>query len=51
MAVKMAKQLQKLFGGGGGASKGVGTGLKLLGAAAVLGYGIKASMYTGKSHK
>ena len=45
----MAKQLQKLFGGsgGGGAPKGVGLGLKLLGTAAVLGYGLKASMYTG----
>lgn len=44
---KMAKQLQKMFGGG--APRGVGTGLKLLGAAALVGIGISQSMYTGKT--
>lgn len=45
----MAKQVQKLFGGGGGGvPRGAGLGLKLLGAAAVVGIGINQSMYTGE---
>lgn len=46
----MAKQVQKLFGGGGGGMpRGAGLGAKLLGAAALIGYGITQSMYTGQS--
>lgn len=44
----MAKQLQKLFGGGSGAPRGLGLGIQLIGAAAVIGYGVKSSLYTGK---
>ena len=46
----MAKQVQKLFGGGsgGGLPRGAGLGMKLLGAAALVGIGINQSMYTGK---
>ncbi len=44
----MAQQLQKLFQSGGGIPKGTGVGLQLLGAAAVIGYGISQSMYTGR---
>lgn len=43
----MAKQLQKMFGGSG-MPRGTGLGLKLLGAAALVGIGISQSMYTGK---
>ena len=43
----MAKQVQKLFGGGGGMPRGASLGMKLLGTAAVIGYGISKSMYTG----
>ena len=46
----MAKQVQKIFGGGGGGGglpRGAGLGMKLLGAAAVIGVGISQSMYTG----
>ena len=46
----MAQQLgdfAKRFGSG--APKGVGLGLKLLIGAGALGYGIKESIYTGKS--
>ena len=44
----MAKQVQKMFGGGGGGlPRGAGLGMKLLGAAAVVGIGISQSMYTG----
>ena len=46
-AINMAKQVQKMFGGGG-LPRGTGLGLKLLGTAAVLGLGINKSMYTGK---
>ena len=48
----MAKQVQKLFGGGGGGGRlprGAGLGMKLLGAAALVGIGINQSMYTGQS--
>ena len=46
----MAKQVQKLFGGGGGRlPRGAGLGAKLLGAAALVGIGISQSMYTGQS--
>jgi prohibitin 2 len=34
--------------GKGGAPKGLGTGLKLLGVAAALGYGVSQSVFTGK---
>ena len=45
----MAKQVQKIFGGGGGGlPRGAGLGMKLLGAAAVIGVGINQSMYTGE---
>lgn len=47
----MAKQLQKMLGGGGsggGLPRGAGLGMKLLGAAAVIGIGINQSMYTGE---
>ncbi len=43
----MAQQLQKLFQSGGGIPKGTGIGLQLLGTAAVIGYGISQSLYTG----
>lgn len=46
----MAKQVQKMFGGGGGMPRGAGLGMKLLGAAAVIGVGVSQSMYTGQPH-
>lgn len=45
----MAKQVQKMFGGSGGLPRGAGLGMKLLGAATVVGFGISQSMYTGSS--
>lgn len=45
----MAKRVQNLFGGGGsGLPRGAGLGAKLLGAAALVGFGISQSMYTGQ---
>ena len=44
----MAKQLQKLFQRGSGMPRGAGFGIKLLGSAAIIGYGITQSLYTGK---
>ena len=44
----MAKQVQKLFGGASGLPRGAGLGLKLLGAATLVGIGINQSMYTGE---
>lgn len=48
----MAKRVQNLLGGGGsGLPRGAGFGVKLLGAAALVGIGISQSMYTGQSHQ
>ena len=52
----MAKRfdVQKTFkfgGGSGGLPRGAGLGVKLLGAAALVGIGISQSMYTGRSHQ
>ena len=48
----MAKRVQNLLGGGGsGLPRGAGLGVKLLGAAALVGIGISQSMYTGQSHQ
>lgn len=44
---KMADKLSEFAGRMGKAPKGVGTGLKLLVAAAAAAYGIKESIYTG----
>ena len=46
----MAKQVQKIFGGGNGGRlpRGASLGMKLLGAAALVGVGINQSMYTGE---
>lgn len=47
----MAKQVQKIFGGGNGGPRlprGTSLGMKLLGAAALVGVGINQSMYTGE---
>lgn len=47
----MADKLNEFAGkfGKGGAPKGLGVGMKLLAVAAAGFYGIKESMYTGKS--
>ena len=52
-ARKMAKSLQKIFGqrggaGGSGLPRGASWGMRLLGTAAVVGFGIYESMYTGE---
>ena len=48
MADKL-NEFAKAFGkGGGGAPKGLGTGVKLLAAAAASVYGLTQSVYTGK---
>ena len=48
MADKL-NEFAKAFGkGGGGAPKGLGTGVKLLAAAAASVYGLSQSVYTGK---
>ena len=48
----MAKRVQNLLGGGGsGLPRGAGLGVKLLGAAALVGFGISQSMYTGQPHQ
>lgn len=44
---KMADKFSEFAGRMGKAPKGVGTGMKLLAAAAALAYGIKESVYTG----
>jgi len=48
----MAKSLQKIFGqrGGGGSRlpRGTSWGVRLLGTATVVGFGIYESMYTGE---
>ena len=49
----MAKSLQKIFGqrggaGGSGLPRGASWGMRLLGTAAVVGFGIYESMYTGE---
>lgn len=46
-AGKMADKFSEFAGRLGKAPRGVGTGLKLLAAAAAIGYGIKESIYTG----
>ena len=51
--MKMAKSLQKIFGqrggaGGSGLPRGASWGMRLLGTAAVVGFGIYESMYTGE---
>jgi hypothetical protein len=51
----MADKWQDLAGrlksaGGGGAPRGLGLGMKLLGAAVAGVYGLQQSMYTGKEH-
>ena len=46
---KMADKFTEFAGRMGKAPKGVGTGLKLLVAAAAAAYGIKESIYTGIS--
>ena len=46
----MAKQVQKIFGSGNGGRlpRGASLGMKLLGAAALVGGGISQSLYTGE---
>lgn len=44
---KMADKFTEFAGRMGKAPKGVGTGLKLLAAAAAVAYGVKESVYTG----
>ena len=44
---KMADKFTEFAGRMGKAPKGVGTGLKLLAAAAAVAYGVKESIYTG----
>ena len=43
----MADKFTEFAGRMGKAPKGVGTGLKLLAAAAAVAYGVKESVYTG----
>jgi prohibitin 2 len=45
----MADKFQEFAGRLGKAPKGVGTGVKLLAAAALAAYGIKESIFTGKT--
>ena len=46
----MAKQVQKIFGSGNGGRlpRGASLGMKLLGAAVLVGGGISQSVYTGE---
>lgn len=46
----MADRVKEFAGRMGNAPKGVSLGFKLLAGAAVLGYGIKESLYTGKPY-